>query len=264
MPVSTAQRRYRSTVPYYARYRIPYPSALISLVQMRYGLGSGSRVLDLGCGPGQLAVAFAELGCAVTAMDPVPEMLEALKQRAGAADVSIEVVQASSDDLDRSFGCIDLVTMGRSFHWTDRDETLRRLNDIVAPKGAVALFGDRIITTPGADWPAVVERLAEAFAPVQAAERRKRRSPGAEPQEVVLLRSPFNHLERHAVVFRQTLQASDVVGRALSKSVTSPEVLGTKRQDFERELHAELANLSPDGIFHEVVEANALIAQRDA
>src|SRR6476620_12682048 len=65
-------RRFRSTVPYYARYRVPYPAPLISFVHERCGLRAGSRVLDLGCGPGQLAVAFATLGCAVTAMDPEP------------------------------------------------------------------------------------------------------------------------------------------------------------------------------------------------
>jgi 2-polyprenyl-3-methyl-5-hydroxy-6-metoxy-1,4-benzoquinol methylase len=134
-------RRFRSTVPYYARYRVPYPAPLISFVHERCGLRAGSRVLDLGCGPGQLAVVFATLGCAMTAMDPEPEMLAAMKQRATAADASLEAVRASSHDLDGSFGHFDLVAMGRSFHWMDRDETLNRLNEIVAPTGAVVLFG---------------------------------------------------------------------------------------------------------------------------
>ena len=34
-------------------------------------------MLDLGCGTGMLAVGFARLGMAVTAMDPEPDMLAA-------------------------------------------------------------------------------------------------------------------------------------------------------------------------------------------
>jgi SAM-dependent methyltransferase len=256
-------RRFRSTVPYYARYRVPYPAPLISFVHERCGLRAGSRVLDLGCGPGQLAVAFATFGCAVTAMDPEPEMLAAMKQRATAADASIEAVRASSHDLDGSFGHFDLVAMGRSFHWMERDETLNRLNEIVAPTGAVVLLGDRRISTPGVDWPAVVERLAEVFAPARTAERRERRRSACESHEEVLLRSPFRHLERYGIVFSQTLNAYDVVGRSFSMSATSPEALGSRQKDFESELHAELVRLSPDAIFHEVVEANALIATRE-
>lgn len=45
-------RRFRSTVPYYGRYRVPYPAPLISFVHERCGLRAGSRVLDLGCGCG--------------------------------------------------------------------------------------------------------------------------------------------------------------------------------------------------------------------
>src|SRR5262245_61869697 len=68
-------RRFRSTVPFYATYRVPYPQALVAFVAERCCLAPGSPVLDLGCGPGLLAVAFARLGCAVTAMDPEPDML---------------------------------------------------------------------------------------------------------------------------------------------------------------------------------------------
>lgn len=66
--------RFRSTVPFYAAYRVPYPDALIAFITERCDLARGGRVLDLGCGPGPLAVAFARLGCAVTAMDPEPDM----------------------------------------------------------------------------------------------------------------------------------------------------------------------------------------------
>jgi len=35
------------------------------------------RILDLGCGPGQLAIAFAPYAASVVAIDPEPKMLRA-------------------------------------------------------------------------------------------------------------------------------------------------------------------------------------------
>ena len=49
--------------------------------QLLAGLEPGDAVMDLGCGPGLLAIPFAQAGMKVTAVDPEPEMLEA----AGAA-----------------------------------------------------------------------------------------------------------------------------------------------------------------------------------
>ncbi|MET3758695.1 putative RNA methylase [Rhizobium binae] len=52
-------RRFRTTAAYYGRFRVPYPDALIERVITRTGLRPGDRLLDLGCGPGQIGIAFA-------------------------------------------------------------------------------------------------------------------------------------------------------------------------------------------------------------
>ncbi len=57
--------------------------------------------------------------------------------------------------------------------------------------------------------------------------------------------------------------AEDIIGRAFSMSVTSPQALGDKTQEFEAAFRIELAALSPNGRFTETVESHALIAFRD-
>src|SRR6185503_11262660 len=89
-------RRFRSTVPFYARYRLGYPDSLIARVAAFVGLRAGDTVMDLGCGPGLLAVPFAKLGMRVTAVDPEPDMVEACRAAAAEAGVAIEVRQGSS------------------------------------------------------------------------------------------------------------------------------------------------------------------------
>jgi SAM-dependent methyltransferase len=261
MATSFDPHRFQSTVEYYARYRVPYPDPLIAYVAERCRVERGSLVLDLGSGPGPLAIAFARLGAHVTAIDPEPRMLAALRERAAAAGVTVATIEGSSYDLPRGLGPFRLVTLGRAFHWMDRETTLAALDPIIVRGGALALFGDRRIATPGGDWPALLGRLGEEFAPAKAAERRARKQT-EEPPEVVLLRSAFASLERHGVIVARRLSADDIVGRAYSMSITSPASLGEGRVAFEHTLREQLAWLSPTGEFREVVEVYALIARR--
>jgi len=54
------------------------------------GLQLGSRLLDAGCGSGQFAIAFAQLGCRVTAIDLSPEMVDRGREHAAERGVEVE------------------------------------------------------------------------------------------------------------------------------------------------------------------------------
>ena len=58
-------------------------------------LGPGAALLDAGCGSGQFAIAFASLGCRVTAVDLAPEMLR--RARAHAAALGADVAWREGD-----------------------------------------------------------------------------------------------------------------------------------------------------------------------
>jgi len=253
--------RFRSTIPFYERYRIPYPDALIATVAESCAIGPGSALLDLGCGPGQLAIAFARLGATATAMDPDPAMLEAARARAAEAGVALSLVEGSSYDLSPALGRFHLVTMGRSFHWMDREATLVALDGIIEPGGAVVLFGNERLETPGADWPALVKRLREEFVPERETARHWRKIE-RDTHGAVLARSAFSRIDRRAVTVSRTLTPDEIVGAIYTHSDTSPEVLGDRRPAFESALREGLAQLSAEGNFAEVAEVTAMIASR--
>jgi SAM-dependent methyltransferase len=62
---------------------------------------NGADVLDIGCGPGTLAVPLAEMGARVTALDISAEMLKKLENRAMEEGLnSIETILSSWNDID--------------------------------------------------------------------------------------------------------------------------------------------------------------------
>jgi SAM-dependent methyltransferase len=63
------------------------------------GTVEGARILDLGCGTGRNAVALAQAGAKVLAVDPSAELLGAARDRCDAAEVRVELHQAELAEL---------------------------------------------------------------------------------------------------------------------------------------------------------------------
>ena len=75
--------RFDSTVAFYERARQPYGNAFFATVARSLGFDGSQRLLDLGTGPGLLALGFAPFVGEVIGVDPEPAMIAAAR---GAAD----------------------------------------------------------------------------------------------------------------------------------------------------------------------------------
>lgn len=252
-------RRFESTVPFYARYRLGYPARLIERVIALTGLKPGDAVLDLGAGPGLLAVPFAAAGMHVTAADPQPAMLDAAREAARAAGVTLTFWLGGSEDLTPEMGPYRLVTMGRSFHWMDRAATLARLDRLVVPAGAIALFHDEHPETVENRWLGLLREVSNRYGRGDEPHVAERKSREYRTHESLLLDSSFNVLEGVSVVIRKPITVDEIVGRAFSMSTCSPEKLGRRMGDFESELRAKL---STEGNLTEIAALVALVARR--
>jgi ubiquinone/menaquinone biosynthesis C-methylase UbiE len=255
-------RRFRSTVPYYARYRLGYPDSLIQRTAEVVDLKPGETVMDLGCGPGLLAITFAKLGMTVTGIDPEPEMLGEARAAADAAGVTLDLREGSSFALPLGIGPFKLVTMGRSFHWMDRAATLASLDAFVMKDGALAFFDDSNPKTAENAWRETLTEIANKYGRLSSPNQAVKRVPDYRSNESLLFDSAFPVLEICGVTVKRRITAEEVLGLARSLSTTSPERLGGRHAQFETELRDVLAQLSPAGVFTEIAEITALIAKR--
>lgn len=260
-PIPFEPHRFQSAAAHYLAGRPAYASRLIERVVELCGLRNTDRVLDLGCGPGPLAVAFAPLAGAVVAMDPEPEMLAVAAKAAAAAGVEISFVNGSSYDLVPSLGRFRLVAIGRAFHWMDRIDTLRRLDTMIEADGAVVLFGHEHPKVPDNAWLDGYRALIDRYAGDDF-NRSLHRSPDWIRHEAVLLDSLFNRLETIGVIERRQTAVESLVERALSMSSTSRGKIGEKADELAQAIREAMTVHARNGVVTEVVESDALIAWR--
>ena len=255
------KRRFRTAAQHYLQGRQPYAPALFQRLMQLTGTGPKSRVMDLGCGPGQIAVALAPHVGEVTAIDPEPEMLRVAAENAAAAHLQIRFIEASSGELGPGLGRFHLVVIGRAFHWMDRARTLQRLDGLIEPGGAVALLGTREPELPDNAWAKAYDTLIERYA-ADDETRRERKSPDWLRHEAVLLDSPFSRIETIAVLERRLTPVERFVDRALSMSSTSAARIGEKTAALAAEVRNTLAPFAAEGMIREVVRSAATIAWR--
>ena len=251
--------RFQSAAHYYSTGRPSYPPRLIQRVAELAGLEPLHRVLDLGTGPGFLAVDFAPYAVEVIGIDPSPEMLEVARRNAAAVDGKIRFLLGSSHDLGPGLGQFHLVVIGRAFHWMDRAKTLALLDGLIGPGGAVVLFSESHPDVPANAWRPVFQGVMNRYNTDDPARGQIR--PGHK-HEAVLLESRFNKLERVIVYERRATPLERFGDRALSYGSIWAGTPGLQPGEVSREVVSSLQKFALDGVITEILAGEALIARR--
>jgi ubiquinone/menaquinone biosynthesis C-methylase UbiE len=105
------------------------------------GIKAGQWVLDVGAGSGNAAIAAAQTGANVIASDLAPALLEAGRQKAAAAGVSLEWQEADAEALPFADAEFDVVmscvgVMFAPHHQSSADELVR----VCRPGGTIGLL----------------------------------------------------------------------------------------------------------------------------
>ena len=107
--------RFATTVALYEELRPPYPAEFFRNVAQRLSLGKRQALIDLGTGPGLLALGFAPHVGRVVGVDPEPAMTAAARKAAVRASQALTLIESKAEDLAADIGSFDVVTIGRTF-----------------------------------------------------------------------------------------------------------------------------------------------------
>ncbi|WP_433797083.1 class I SAM-dependent methyltransferase [Actinoplanes sp. CA-252034] len=135
----------------YARHRPDYADAAV-----RWAVESapGVRVLDLGAGTGKLTAVLLAAGAQVTAVEPDPAMLAALRERFP----QVRALRGSAESIGLPDASVDAVVAGNALHWFDMAVAGPQIARVLAPGGVLAglwnTLDDRV------DWVAGLARVA--------------------------------------------------------------------------------------------------------
>jgi len=137
---------YRGTYKYYAKYRPSIPKEVIDVIVKHLGVKPNDRVLDIGCGTGQIALAMEGKCGEVVCLDPDPEMLKLAKKATKDSKMKLIWLNYGAEDLGKlkkDLGIFKVATICRAFHWMDQEQVLKDLNNLIEEDGGVAIFSDR-------------------------------------------------------------------------------------------------------------------------
>jgi ubiquinone/menaquinone biosynthesis C-methylase UbiE len=265
---------FRGAAPYYVQGRLPYAPGLADAMQQALGLGGAGRLLDVGCGPGIVALRLAHLFKEVVGVDPDPDMLAEAERRAADLDVTnARWVRARAEELPLDLGTsFRVATFAASFHWMDRDRVAAIVREMLEPGGAFVQVTDVPDDRSEPDDPlphpppprdAIDELKRKYLGPLRRAGQSIRvDSPGGEAE--VLARAGFAEPERIRLPFREVIVRSvqDVVAWYYSGSDTAPHLFGDRLAEFDADMRAALAKASPSGRFAVRTEDTKIIIWR--
>jgi ubiquinone/menaquinone biosynthesis C-methylase UbiE len=263
MPASLDGSPFAGTARYYNRFRAPYAQGAFDFIVEVYDLGEGARALDLGCGPGTIAIPLSYTVAEVVAVDPDADMIaEGRHLAVSRGRQNIQWLQSRAEEISTGAGPFRVTTIGQAFHWMDRDEVLRKLAFLIADGGGLALVnpGKR---RPQESWEPVANQIVAKFLGPRT--RHPKSNPQEPEHELALRRSEyFSKFAAHEFPSTITRDVNSIIGCVYSISSSARPLFGDNAKAFEAELSKALLSLSPAGVFNEHVETEIVIAPKRA
>lgn len=149
----------------YATYRPSYPIDLVN--ELADLCPTQDRVLDCGCGTGQLSVLLAERFAEVIATDASSAQIAKAKKKNGVIYRTALAEQSGLDDES-----VDLITVAQAAHWLDLDAFYKEVARVAKPNGILALITYGVLHVEGSIDSLVQEFYYQTIGPYWPAERR--------------------------------------------------------------------------------------------
>ena len=256
---------------YYRAGRLPYSPEIARALQEELGLDGTGRLLDVGCGTGEIALLLAPLYGEVVGLDADEEMIEEARaeaERQGRSNT--RWVTARAEELPLDLGTFRTATFAQSFHWMDRERVAATVREMLEPGGAWVHVDTKTHLGAPTDEPlsrpqpprAEIDALVEEYlGPV------KRAGQGSLPhgtpsgEDEIMVAAGFEGPLRRFIAGGRVIERSEdeVVASVFSVTSSAPHLFGARLSEFENDLRAILRRVSPDGRFCAVSNPTQLI-----
>ncbi len=259
-PANIQPDAFAGTAEAYARWRPPYPAALLDWLAHEARAQPSARLLDLATGPGRIALDLAGRFGEVWAQDLEPEMIaaaQAAAERRGIGNVRWSVGPAEA--LEAPDNHFDLVTVGEAFHRLDQALIAEKARRWLRPGGVFATMGGGAILTGSRPWQVATVELtrrwtAKAF-PTGWAQARSGVEPGLEASMRLLEGVGLQLVANRTFPQPHAWTVEAVLGYLHSTSVASRRLLGDDADAFAAALQSTLDPFADaDGLLHDEVD----------
>jgi SAM-dependent methyltransferase len=241
---------FKGAAAYYDRGRLPYAPGLADVMAEALRLDGRGRLLDVGCGPGTVALRVAHLFEAVVGLDADAQMLEEASRLASERDVRNAAWEhARAEELPAGLGVFRVIAFAQSFHWMDRPSVAAAAASMLDRGGVVVHVdaGDRRGLGPAG----VVESVRRRFLGPDRRAGQGVRNTSPDDEDDVFRGAGLEGPECVPVPDGRVLDRTidNVVAETFSSSGCAPHLFGNRVGEFERELRAALADASRSGTF---------------
>jgi SAM-dependent methyltransferase len=255
---------------YYRAGRFPYPAELAAAFQEELGLDGSGRLLDVGCGTGEIALLLAPLYHEVVGLDADEDMVaEAGEEARRQGHRNATWVNARAEELPLDLGTFRTATFAQSFHWMDRERVAATVFEMLERDGTwvhVDTKTDRGAASDAQlDYPQpprreLQELVVRYLGPVRRAGQGSRpRSPSGESE--IMVAAGYAGPRRRVLDGARVLERSEdeIVASIFAVSGSAPHLFGSRLAEFEQDMRRVLRRVSPGGRFCEVSQPAQLI-----
>jgi ubiquinone/menaquinone biosynthesis C-methylase UbiE len=254
--------RFATTVTLYEELRPPYPPAFFRRVARELGFRGEHALIDLGTGPGLLALGFAPYVGRVVGVDPEPAMIAAARRAAARASTPLTLIEGKAEALPADVGSFDIVTIGRALHWMERDATLALLERLVASDGVILICSSHSALDGSNLWLDEFNSARRAWSPESLWSEAGKGAKTHRDLAGFFAGTRFHLKNPVTTETRREVSVDDLARRVLTYSSSSPEVLGDRVEAMLRDMKQRLLPLSRNGVVMEAFVSVAQVAKR--
>ncbi|MDY7020245.1 MAG: class I SAM-dependent methyltransferase [Cyanobacteriota bacterium] len=193
----------------YNQTRPGYSQEIISRLVKLAEIPNNGRILEIGCGPGNATVAFAEQGFSILSIEPNSDFCVLAKENCQSYP-KVEILNTSFEEWQLEAEQFDIVLAATSIHWISPEIVYPKAADVLKETGSLILLWNVIPEPNPVRYKAakdLYKTYAPSLAPYENKEAQKAKLKGFE--EMILSSGKFTDIVSDAIECEKTYSIED-------------------------------------------------------